>query len=94
VRILDLIWLPEIIDKLDRKHHVVPEEVDEVLFTNPLFRKVQIGHVSGENIYAALGRTDEGRYLVVFFVYKTAKEALIISARDMDKGERKYYEGH
>ena len=33
-----------------------------------------------------------GRYLMVFFVYKTDKLALILSARDMTKSERKRYE--
>jgi uncharacterized DUF497 family protein len=33
-----------------------------------------------------------GRYLVVIFIYKpTARKALVISARDMDKKERKSY---
>ena len=46
----------------------------------------------GENLYAALGQTDAGRYLIVFFVYKTTREALLISARDMSKKERRQYE--
>ena len=49
------------------KHQVAPEEVDEVLFSRPLYRKVQKGHVPGEDVYAALGRTEAGRYLIVFF---------------------------
>ena len=53
MRIADVIWLPEIIDKLDRKLGVRPEEVDEVLFGGPLFRKVQKGHVPREDLYAA-----------------------------------------
>lgn len=65
---------------------------DEVLFAKPMFRKVQKGHIPGENVYAALGQTVAGRYLAVFFVYKTTKEALIISAREMDTGERRFYE--
>jgi hypothetical protein len=44
------------------------------------------------DVYAASGRTDAGRYLVVFFVYKHSQEALIISARDMDGRERRLYE--
>jgi hypothetical protein len=30
--------------------------------------------------------------LIVFFIYKASREALIISARDMDKNERRQYE--
>ena len=92
MRITDIIWLPDIIDKLDWKHGVLPEEVDEVLFGNPLFRKVQKGHMPGEDLYAALGRTVAGRYLIVFFIYKQTREALILSAREMDRKERRQYE--
>ncbi len=88
----DIIWLPHIVDKLAWKHHVMPREVEEVLFDNPFYRKVQKGHIPGEDLYAALGQTEGGRYLIVFFVYKTTREALLISARDMSKKERRQYE--
>ena len=92
MRILDVIWLPEIVDKLDWKHDVSPEEVTETLFGNPVYRKVQRGHVPGEDLYAALGRTLAGRYLIVFFICKLTRDALILSARDMDDRERRQYE--
>ena len=88
----DIIWLPNVIDKLAWKHHVTPEEVEEVLFDSPRYRRVQKGHIPGEDLYAAFGRTDAGRYLIVFFIYKPAREALILSARDMDDKERRQYE--
>jgi uncharacterized protein len=89
--IIDVIWLPYIIDKLAWKHRVTPEEVEEVLFDNPLYRKVQQGHILGEDLYAALGQTEAGRYLIIFFIYKPTHEALILSARDMDGKERRQY---
>ena len=89
--IVDVIWLPPVIDKLAWKHHVAPEEVTEVLFARPFYRKVQKGHVPGEDLYAALGQTDAGRYLTIFFIYKSTREALILSARDMDAKERRQY---
>jgi uncharacterized DUF497 family protein len=92
MRIIDLIWLPDIIDKLDWKHNVTPEEVDEILFGKPIYRKVQKGHIPGEDLYAAMGQTESGRYLIVFFIYKSTREALILSARDMDRKERRQYE--
>ncbi|MDA0245339.1 MAG: BrnT family toxin [Chloroflexi bacterium] len=88
----DIIWLPEIIDKLAWKHHVEPEEVDQILFGRPLYRKAQRGYIPNEDVYAAFGQTNAGRYLVVFFVYKATREALILSARDMVHKERKQYE--
>jgi uncharacterized protein len=90
--VADIIWLPEIMDKLEWKHQVAPSEVEDILFGQPLQRKVQGGHVPGEDVYAALGRTNAGRYLVVFFVHKRSREALIISARDMNARERRLYE--
>lgn len=90
--IADIIWLSNVVDKLAWKHSVMPEEVDQVLFSNPLNRKIKKGHRPGEHVYAALGQTDAGRYLIVFYVYKKTKKALILSARDMDRKERKLYE--
>jgi uncharacterized DUF497 family protein len=90
--IADIIWLPQIIDKLAWKHNVMPEEVDQILFGKPFYRKVQKGHIPGEDVYAALGRTEAGRYMAVFFIYKPNREALVLSARDMDKKERRQYE--
>ncbi|MFQ5585113.1 MAG: BrnT family toxin [Calditrichia bacterium] len=92
MRIADIIWLPHIIDKLNWKHNVLPEEVEEILYGNPHVRKLQKGHKKGEDLYAALGRSETGRYLIVFFIYKHTHEALILSARDMDHKERKRYE--
>lgn len=36
-------------------------------------------------------RANSGRYLVVFFIYKLNRVALVISAREMDDKERKRY---
>jgi len=92
LKIDGLVWFDDIIDKLIRKHNVQQNEVREVLSSKPHFRFVEKGHRTGENVYAALGQTFNGRYLIVFFVYKPNKRALILSARDMTKTERKLYE--
>jgi uncharacterized DUF497 family protein len=94
MRVSDVVWLPQVIDKLDWKHDVHPSEVEEVIFGPAVFRKVQKGNVPGEDVYSALGQTEAGRYLIVLFVYKISQEALILSAREMDNRERKYYERH
>lgn len=91
MRIENIIWLPHIVDKLAWKHSVTPQEVEEVLFDSPMYRKVQKGHIPGEDMYAALGQTEAGRYLIVFLVYKKNREALLVSARDMSKKEIKLY---
>jgi uncharacterized protein len=87
----DFIWLPNIIDKLEVKHQVLQDEVEEVFFNKPRFRFVESGFQKGEDVYSASGQTEEGRYLIVFFIHKSSNTALILSARDMDKKERKRY---
>ena len=64
----DFVWLPDIVDKRAAKHHVTQDEVEEVFFGPPRFRFVERGHRPGEDVYAASGQTDAGRYLIVFFV--------------------------
>ena len=92
MNITGIIWLEDIVEKLAWKHHVEQHEVVEVLQRSPKFRLVETGHREGENVYSASGQTDAGRYLVVFFVYKRNKQALIVSARDMSRAERRLYE--
>jgi hypothetical protein len=91
VEIVDFIWLKHIVDKLLKKHSVTQQEVIEMFNNQPWIRFVEKGKYPGENAYAALGRSDAGRYLITFFVYKKDRRALIISARDMDEKERQQY---
>jgi uncharacterized DUF497 family protein len=88
----DFIWLPDIIEKLAVKHHVTQDEVEEVFFNRPRYRFVESGHRADEDVYSASGQTDAGRYLIVFFIHKPDNTALILSARDMDQGERRRHE--
>jgi len=92
VRITGFIWLEEVLEKLAKKHQVHEHEVVEVFESRPKFHFVEKGYREGEDVYAALGRSDAGRYLVVFFVHKQDARALPVSARDMTKAERKLYE--
>jgi uncharacterized DUF497 family protein len=94
VEIRDLIWLDSIVEKLARKHSVRPEEVEEVFANFPIFRFAEKGHISGEDVYAASGQTDAGRYLIVFFIYKQNRNALILSGRDMNNAERRRYQNN
>lgn len=78
-------------DKLERKHNVQSYEAEEVLLNRPRFFFAEKGNVPNEDVYRALGRTEDGRYLVVFFIYKRDATALVLSARDMTSQERKRY---
>lgn len=91
MEIRDVIILPEVEQKLLWKHQVFGDEVEEVFEKGPHIRVVQKGMVKGQNLYAALGRTQAGRYLSVFFINKGKGVVIVISARDMDKKERKLY---
>ncbi|MDZ7333473.1 MAG: BrnT family toxin [candidate division KSB1 bacterium] len=88
----NFIWLPDVAEKIAVKHQVTEEEAEEVFFNRPHFRFIEYGYEKGEDIYSASGQTAAGRYLIVFFIYKSENTALILSARDMDKTERKRYE--
>ena len=91
MKIVECLWKEQFVEKLERKHRVFTDEVEEVFSNPPRFDFVSKGDFAGENFYRALGRTDAGRYLVVFFVYKGGGKALPVSARDMDKKERRLY---
>lgn len=73
-----LIWLPDIVDKLEDKHNVTIFEVESLFERIPIFSKIEKGRIRGDNLYRALGRTQSGRYLAVYFIHKKTREALVI----------------
>lgn len=90
--IRQIIILEDIEEKLWRKHHVEDFEVYEVFANRPHIEFREKGElITSENLYAAWGRTNAGRYLIVFFIYKLNQDALILSAREMIKSERRFY---
>jgi hypothetical protein len=89
--IVGIIWLERIVEKLAKKHHVAKDEVEQVFVSKAQYRFLERGRIEGENVYSAYGRTDAGRYMTVIFIRKFGNLALVISARDMDKKERKQY---
>ena len=88
----NFIWLPDVVEKIESKHNVTQDEVEEIFFNAPRYRFIELGYRDNEDVYSASGQTDAGRYLIVFFIHKKDNTVLIISARDMDKKERKGYE--
>ena len=92
MRIKDLLLKSYVIDKLAWKHNISELELRQVFNNEPKIRMIEKGKIKGEDLYVALGRTDAGRYLVVFFIMKISKEALIVTARDMTENERRRYE--
>ncbi|NET59133.1 MAG: BrnT family toxin [Symploca sp. SIO2E6] len=92
MQLYEVIWKEQFVEKIVTKHSVTTDEVEQALFSYPHIRKAQRGRIKGENLYAAYGQTDTGRYLIIFFIRKHQTSALPISARDMTQSERRYYE--
>jgi uncharacterized DUF497 family protein len=92
MELFEVIWKDRFIDKIEAKHRVRTEEVEQVLFGKPHVRRTRRGRIKGEDLYTAYGQSADGRYLVVFFIHKEHSAALPISARDMTETERTYYE--
>lgn len=67
------------------RHEVGREEVEQACRIQPKVRRGRCGR------YLVLGRTAEGRYLLVVLAYLGRGEARPLSARDMDGKERAIY---
>jgi hypothetical protein len=91
MQIIDIILKDYVLDKLIWKHNVSEIEVRQVFNNQPQIRLIEKGKVKGENLYVAGGQTGGGRYLLVFFILKKSKMALIVTARDMVDSERRRY---
>lgn len=72
------------------KHQVAPFECEQIFFNQPLVVANDDKHSKDEKRYYALGRSDEDRCLFVVFTVR-GDLIRIISARDMNKKERKIY---
>ncbi|MBW1782976.1 MAG: BrnT family toxin [Deltaproteobacteria bacterium] len=83
-------WNRGNIDKNLIKHNVENWECEQVFFNRPLLVLDDPKYSAFEKRWAAFGKTDAERFLTVIF---TNRKNLIrvISARDMNKRERKFY---
>ncbi len=73
------------------KHQVSKGESEQVFFNKPIIVFEDIKHSDSEIRYYLLGKANKNRLLMIVF---TIREDLIriISARDMSKKERSFYE--
>ena len=94
MKITEVIWLTQFVEKIERKHGVSTDEVEEISANRPQIRLIERGDVGGENLYRSVGQTDSGRYLAIFFIHKGKNRALVISARDASPRERRSYGKH
>jgi len=73
------------------RHEVTASECEQIFFNHPLVATQDEKHSDQESRYFALGQTDTGRLLFVVFTIR--KHMIrVISARDMNRKERKVYE--
>ena len=77
------------------KHQVSQTVAEQVFFNSPLLLVPDERHSSAENRIHALGRADDGRLLHITFTLRDNETRIrVISARDMSRRERSYYEQH
>ena len=55
MRLYEVIWKEDFVDKIERKHRVTPDEVEHVLFSRPHTRRAAKGRVQGEDLYLRCG---------------------------------------
>ncbi len=79
------------IDKNLIKHNVENWECEQVFFNKPILVLEDPRHSLSEKRWAAFGKTDADRLLVVVFT-KRGNLLRVISARDLNKKEKQYYE--
>ncbi|MEI6632531.1 MAG: BrnT family toxin [Chlamydiota bacterium] len=73
------------------KRRVLASECEQVFFNQPLMILDDPKHTVAEERCAAFGQTDQGRPLVVVYTQR-AGLLRVISARDMSRKERQFYE--
>jgi uncharacterized DUF497 family protein len=79
--------------KSEDKHGVSKLEAEQVFFNVPLLMLEDARHSEQELRYHALGKTDRGRTLHISFTLRSNESLIrVISARDMHRKERAYYE--
>ena len=91
MKLSGIIWLEEIVEKIERKHRVTQDEVREILRGPSHFRFVEKPPERRKRL-RGIGSDEFRSVLNCFFVRKITREALIVSARDMTANERKRYE--
>ena len=75
------------------KHDVRQAEAEQLFFNEPLLTVLDGKHSNAEIRIHALGKSDEGRQLHVTFTLRENKTKIrVISARNMSRKERAYYD--
>ncbi len=77
----------------NEKHGVSMAEAEQVFFNAPLLLLDDAAHSQKEARLHALGKTDDGRLLHITFALRQSGCLIrVISARDMHRKERSFYD--
>ena len=77
----------------NEKHGVSQSEAEQVFFDPRLLMVPDSGHSASELRFHALGQTIDGRHLHIAFVLRVSETLIrVISARDMHRKERTFYD--
>lgn len=79
----------ETLDKIERKHAVQWDEVEEACFQAPPALQPRRGR---DGTILIFSRTNAGRYLLIVLAGRGAGEWLVVTAREMTRTERRLYE--
>jgi uncharacterized DUF497 family protein len=79
------------IEKNWDRHRVTRTEAEQAFFNRPIVIVPDERHSKSERRYALLGQTNDGRALTEVFTLR-GKLIRVISARDMHRRERRFYE--
>lgn len=79
--------------KSEAKHGVSQAEAESIFFRQPLLVVQDVKHSANEPRFHALGRTMHDRLLHITFTLRANGTLIrVISARDMHRRERQFYE--
>jgi len=88
--IVQFVWDKGNEEKSKKSHGVEWWECEEVFFNFPLYLSPDIKHSKNEERFFAFGHSHADRLLTIVFTVRK-KTIRVISARDMNKKERKMY---
>ncbi|HXX82236.1 MAG TPA: BrnT family toxin [Thermodesulfovibrionales bacterium] len=86
-------WDSHNAEKIWLKHQVSLSECEQIFFNLPMIVADDVKHSEQGNRFFALGQTDAERLLFVVFTVRNNK-IRVISARDMNRKERRVYQSH
>jgi len=93
MRITEIVWSEPDIAHIAR-HGVTPDEIEEVVSANPVWRRGRTHPATGRTSLIALGQTEAGRHLFIVLSPRELGRARCVTAMEMDEKSRRFYERH